>query len=231
MCPFLEQTMIQFMVQYAANIQDKVFMNMKSNNNLTGYVAINNDLGFFLDAEKFAPLLSINDEASVLLRLSLLIENFLEVFINNVRKPGTEQFVKPSRYFTPKLEICVALGLPLSIANSLVKLNSIRNKFAHKIDYSMTSEDYLEIERSVNSIDINEVNPLEAFNMESLQYMFSAGVDSLMFIKNAEFSMPEKMRRLHRLVGTIYILSNKCAFFTLNELKRQERLSMNKLKD
>lgn len=187
-------------------------MKIKSNNNLTGYVAINNDLGFFLDVEKFAPLLSINDEASVLLRLSLLIENFLEVFINNVRKPDTEKFVKPSRYFTPKLKICVALGLPLSIANSLVKLNSIRNKFAHKIDYSMTSEDYLDIERSVNIIDINEVNPLEAFNMESLQYMFSAGVDSLMFIKNAEFSMPEKVRRLHRLVGAIYILSNKCAF-------------------
>lgn len=206
-------------------------MKKNSNNNLTGYVEINNDLGFFLDPEKFVPLLSIKDEASVLLRLSLLIENFLEIFINNVRKPGTEQFIKPSRYFIPKLEICVALGLPLSIANSLVKLNSIRNKFAHKIDYQMTNEDYLEIERSVNIIDINEVNPLGAFNLESLQYMFSVGVDSLMFIKNAEFSMPEKVRRLHRLVGSVYILSNKCAFFTLNELKRQDRLSMNKVQE
>lgn len=206
-------------------------MKKNPNNNLTGYVEINNDLGFFLDPEKFAPLLSINDEASVLLRLSLLVENFLEIFINNVRKPGTEHFIKPSRYFIPKLEICVALGLPISIANSLVKLNSIRNKFAHKIDYQMTNEDYLEIEGSVNAIDINEVNPLGFFNMESLQHIFSFGVDSLIFIKNDEFSMPEKVRRLHRLVGAVYILSNKCAFFTLNELKRQDRLSMNKVQE
>jgi hypothetical protein len=190
-----------------------------------GYVAINGDLGFFIDESKYAPILKINDEAAVLLRLSLLIENFLEVFIKNVRRPGTEDFVKPVRYFKPKVELSVALGLPISIANALLSINSVRNKFAHNIDYVMTVSDYDEIESSVNTIDIETVNPLNRFSMESIQYMFEAGVDSLMFVRNLNYSTPDKQRQLFRLVGAVFILANKCAFFTLNELQRQGRLS------
>lgn len=195
-----------------------------------GYVAINSDLGFFLDAEKYAPILKINDEAAVLLRLNLLIENFLEVFIKNVRRPGTEVFVKPVRYFKTKVELSVALGLPTSIANALLLLNTIRNKFAHKIDYVMTASDYEEIDSAVNSIDVETVNPLNRFNMESIQYMFEAGVDSLVFVRSLDYSTSDKQKRLYRLVGAVFILANKCAFFTLNELQRQDRLSFGQVK-
>jgi len=193
-----------------------------------GYVVVNGDLGFFLDASKYAPILNINDEAAVMLRLSLIIENFLEVFINNVRQPGTENFVRPSRYFMPKVELSVALGLPISIANALVKLNSVRNKFAHKIDYVMSESDFNEIDIVVNAINVETVNPLNRFNMDSIQYMFDAGVDSLVFVRSLHYSTPAKQKRLYRLIGAVYILANKCAFFTLNELQRQNRLSFGK---
>lgn len=195
-----------------------------------GYVAVHNDLGFFLDPEKFAPILSIHDEGAVLLKLSLIAENFLEVFIKNIRKPGTESYVKPTRYFNPKVELSVALGLPLPLAAALVELNSLRNKFAHKLDYAMTIEDYAEVERKVNLIDSSTVNPAGRFNIDSIKPMFDDGVDSLFFIRKAEFAMPEKKMRIYRLVGAVFILANKCAFFTLNELHRQGRLSLGESK-
>lgn len=190
----------------------------------SGYVKVNHELGFFLDPEKYAPLLKISDEASVMLRLCLIAENFLEVFINNIRKPGTEAFVKPARYFKPKLELSVALGLPIPIADALVAVNALRNKFAHKIDYSMTTGDYAELEKIVDNINIETVNSEGGFNLESIQAMFDIGVESLMFIRNQQYSLSEKQKKLQRLVGTVFILANKCAFFTLNELKRQGRL-------
>lgn len=203
-------------------------MQQNSEQLLAGFVEVNSDLGFFLDQRKYVPILNINDEAAVMLRLNLIIENFLEVFIKNVRRPGTEAFVKPASYFAPKLAMSVALGLPLSIANALATLNSVRNKFAHKIDYLMSDSDFSDIESVVNAINSETVNHLNRFKMESIQYMFEAGVDSLMFVKNLDYSTPVKQRRLYRLVGAVYILANKCAFFTLNELHRQGRLSFGK---
>jgi len=197
----------------------------ESQQELEGYIAINGDLGVFLDSNKYVPILNINDEAAVVLRLSLLIENFLEIFIKNVRRPGTENFVKPARYFMAKVETSVALGLPLSIAKALVTINSIRNKFAHKLDYSMNDEDFNEIEASVNLIDIETVNPFGLLNMEVSKHMFEEGVSSLAFYNSLDYSAPLKKRKLYRLVGVVFILANKCAFFTLNELDRQGRLS------
>lgn len=193
-----------------------------------GYLVINSDLGFFLDTQKYAPILKINDEAAVVLRLSLLIENFLEVFIKNIRRPGTEGFIKPARYFKAKVELSVALGLPLQIANAIVTLNAVRNKFAHKIDYVMTDDDYSEIESVVDAIDAETVNPLEQFHLDDIKYMFEVGVDSLVFIRNMHFSTPDKQRKLFRLIGSVFILANKCAFFTLSELSRQGRLNFSK---
>ena len=188
------------------------------------YTRINHELGFFLDPAKYVPLQKINDEASVMLRLCLIIENFLEVYINNVRPIGTEAFVKPARYFMPKVELSVALKLPISIAEALVAVNAIRNKFAHKIEYVMSSDDYERIENAVNSIDMKTINPYGIFNIESLQYMFEAGVDSLVFIRDQQYAMTDRQRKMQRLIGAVFILSNKCAFFTLSELANQGRL-------
>lgn len=187
---------------------------------------IKHELGFFLDPAKYVPLQRINDEASVMLRLCLIIENFLEVYINNVRPVGTESLVKPARYFMPKVELSVALKLPISIAEALVAVNAIRNKFAHKIEYVMSNDDYERIENAINLIDMETVNPYRIFNIESLQYMFEAGVDSLVFIREQEYAISDRQRKIQRLIGAVFILSNKCAFFTLNELAHQGRLEM-----
>lgn len=194
-----------------------------------GYIPINNDLGVFLDPGKYAPILKINDEAAVVLRLSLLMENFLEVFIKNIREPGTEKYVHFDRYFMQKAETSVALGLPVMLADAVSKINSLRNKFAHKIDYVMTSSDYDEIEKVVNAIPAEVVNPEGRFNLQSAQILFDDGVDALMFIKNQPFATPAKLRQLHRLVGAIFILANKCAFFALNEMQRKGTLRMGEL--
>lgn len=192
-----------------------------------GYVTVNHDLGIFLDPEKYIPITRLNDEGAALLKLGLIMENFLTVFITNVRAPGTEVYIKTTgRYFLQKLETSVALGLPVSIADALKAFNTLRNKFAHEIDYVMTDEDYEVAERKVNAITREEVNPANRFNVDGIRLMFEDGVDSLVFIRNTDYATPTKQKKILRLVGTAYILANKCAFFTLNELHRQGKLSL-----
>lgn len=192
----------------------------------SGYVSLNHPLGIFLDAEKYAPIANLPDEASALLKLGLIIENFLSVFILNIRDEGTEDYVKDVRYFMPKLETSVALGLPVKIADAFKLLNKVRNSFAHNLDYQMTQEDHLQLERKISEIQIQEVNPYEYFNSESISPIFTLGVDSLMFVRNAPYAMSDKQRRIMRMVGLVYILSNKCAFFTINKLAHEGRLSI-----
>lgn len=203
---------------------------MTDNNNQvgehSGYVSINNPFGIFLDAQKYAPIANLPDEASALLKLGLITENFLSVFILNIRDEGTEDYVKDVRYFMPKLETSVALGLPVKIANAFKLLNKIRNNFAHNLDYQMTQDDHLQLERKISEITIEEVNPYKYFNTESITPIFTQGVDSLMFVRNAPYAMSDKQRRIMRMVGLVYILSNKCAFFTINQLAHKGTLSI-----
>lgn len=196
------------------------------NNDRSGFVSLNHQFGIFLDPEKYAPIANLPDEASALLKLGLIVENFLSVFILNIREEGTEDYVKDVRYFMPKLETSVALGLPVKIADAFKLLNKIRNSFAHNLDYQMTQDDHLQLERKVAAIQIDEVNPHEYFNTESITPIFTQGVDSLMFVRNAPYAMSDRQRRIMRMVGLVYILSNKCAFFTINQLAHKGRLSV-----
>lgn len=192
----------------------------------SGFVRLDHAFGIFLDPEKYAPIANLTDESSALLKLGLIAENFLSVYITNIRQPGSEHYVRDTRYFMPKLETCVALGLPIVVADALKFINNMRNKLAHDLDYELTQSDYAELEIKVNAISASDVNFNNYFNEQSIDRVFTHGVDSLMFIRDAPYAMTNKQRRISRLVGTVFILSNKCAFFTINQLAHQGRLSL-----
>lgn len=191
---------------------------------------IDHDFGYYLDVKYYAPLTQMTDESAVLTKLSLIHENFLLVFINNVRKKGTERFVYASRkYFTPKLETAVALGLPVSLAVALAALNTLRNKYAHDIGYIMTDKDMDVIEKLLPDISIDEINFANAFNRDSIMPLFSDGIRCLEFIRAMPFAISEKQKRGTRLVAIAYALSNFCTFFMVNLMVYQGTFKTSKV--
>lgn len=182
-------------------------------------VKIEHDFGFFLDPKHYAPLLSVNDESAVLTKLSLILENFLVVYIDNVRDPETSKYIYASRkYFAPKLELCVALGLPVPLADVMFAINALRNQYAHDIQRVMTSNDVDKIERLLSNITPEMVNFFDAMNLSSITPLFVDGVNSLQFMRELPFATPDKQRMSARLVAISYVLSNFCAFFLINKL-------------
>ncbi|WP_447867221.1 hypothetical protein [Rahnella bonaserana] len=181
------------------------------------FIRIDHEFGYFLEPEKYAPLLHIKDESSVTLKLSLIIENFLSVYIINIRKPGTERYVKDERYFLPKVDVCVALGLPISIANSVSELNRLRNKFAHKLDYELTTPDIDSFLKSIDEISKEDVNQNELYT-SSIDSIFSNGINGLQLMKNIPFASSEREIRMRKIISGTYLLANKCAFHLINEM-------------
>ncbi|MGS3503253.1 hypothetical protein [Citrobacter koseri] len=182
-------------------------------------VKIEHDFGFFLDPKHYAPLLSVNDESAVLTKLSLILENFLVVYIVNVREPETSKYVCVSRkYFAPKLELCVALGLPVQLADVMSAINALRNQYAHDIQRVMTTQDVDKIEGLLSAITPELVNFSDAMSTTSISPLFVDGIKSLQFMRELPFATPDKLRMSARLVAISYALSNFCAFFLINKL-------------
>jgi hypothetical protein len=93
-------------------------------------------------------LMSISDkqdDISIILNTHLHIEYWLEEFIKgNLRKP--EKLFSSSRLtFIEKLSLAESLGFDLNdecgIADGIKKLNTIRNRIAHRLDYKLNKND------------------------------------------------------------------------------------------
>lgn len=182
---------------------------------------IDHDFGYFLDPEKYAPITRVSDEASAVLKLSLILENFLSVFIVNIRPEGSERYIKDARYFNPKVDTCVALGLPLILADAICLINKVRNKFAHNLEYRLAEQDVEDISLAIHDIDEAIVNHHGAFNSESIKPLFEKGINGIEFVKQTPYHTQDKQRRIIKLAALVYMLSNLCAFFLVNEMVKK----------
>ncbi len=78
---------------------------------------------------------------AVLLRFHLLIEYYLDLIISVYLKKGLS-LLDNNLSFSQKLSIVDSFGLvPENIILSIKKLNSVRNKAAHDMDYVITERD------------------------------------------------------------------------------------------
>ncbi len=120
-----------------------------------GLVQLHHDFQKFVDSNYYADILENNDEVGSILRLQLISERFLEVYLQE-RIPsdalpffqnGKSKFPK---YFNEKLTIALAYGLPTSLAQALKFLNKIRNEFGHDFDRKLSQVD---IEKYVDAVD------------------------------------------------------------------------------
>ncbi|MGE7958210.1 hypothetical protein ACQKQA_16785, partial [Pseudomonas sp. NPDC089530] len=106
------------------------------------YVEVNHDLVKFVDPSIYADLIAKNDEAACVLRLQLICERFLSVYLSERIPPENLEFFTTGKgnkaellkYFNEKLTAAIASGLPANLARPLKHLNQLRNKFAHNLE-------------------------------------------------------------------------------------------------
>jgi len=108
-----------------------------------------------------------SDEIGVVLRMHLVTESFLEAFIsaavNNVdmfSAEPTDKVILRLNYQS-KLGLALKLGLPLPAYKAMDRLNTMRNKLAHRIDNELIDESVLEsLSTHVKSIQCGESHHL-----------------------------------------------------------------------
>lgn len=110
-----------------------------------GMIELNHNFNKFVDESNYTNIISINDEAGCILKLQLIAENFLEVYLDErIPKDRKKFFMKRGeilKYFDEKLMISIAFGLPVELAEVLKYLNKVRNDFGHDFDRKLSSDD------------------------------------------------------------------------------------------
>jgi hypothetical protein len=78
---------------------------------------------------------------TIVLMGHLVIENLLVESIKT-KMELPQEFDPYTLYFPSKVELCVSLKIiPIEKKNCYLKLNSIRNKFAHQLNYDLNYDD------------------------------------------------------------------------------------------
>lgn len=95
----------------------------------------------------FALLNSNGDELSVVLKCHLIIEHYLDAFII-VAYPTIGELEKIRLTFSQKLELINSKGTFVDLSyNAIKSLNTLRNRFSHKLGYEIIESDVTEIKK------------------------------------------------------------------------------------
>jgi hypothetical protein len=85
------------------------------------------------------------DELGRVLKCHLIIEHYIDNYLN-VAYPTVYNWNNIRLTFSQKLELTQNPKTIFTYYSAIKNLNSIRNKFSHKLNYSIKSEDYKDIE-------------------------------------------------------------------------------------
>lgn len=130
-------------------------------------VELNHDFKLFIDPKYYADIVLKNDEAGSVLKLQLMAERFLEVYLDERIPEKSRKFFQKGRggeilkYFDEKIMVAVAYGLPVELADALKKLNKIRNDFGHDFDRRLTAND---LDKYIEAAELFNLNLGQAFD-------------------------------------------------------------------
>lgn len=115
---------------------------------------IGGDLTIAYSLETTNALANAKDLIGVILRIHFCLEDFLNVWCN--KTTGCEDFFdfgKSDRCtYGMKVSIAEKLGLPCELAAVFKQLNSIRNKFSHNTNTTISDQDINDIRHAVDRI-------------------------------------------------------------------------------
>ncbi|HBW0991172.1 TPA: hypothetical protein MEE87_002017 [Klebsiella aerogenes] len=188
---------------------------------------IDHDFGYFLDPNKMASIANYEEESAALLKLMLIHEDFLRVVIENLRPEGSEKYnaIQSYKYFAPKLSAAVLLGLPVSLADAMAELNSIRNKYAHKIDYEITNEEVDKLAEVIKKIKIEEIN-LGVYIHQEVDIILKDGIYAIALMRELPPDLEENRLRICKLVTSAHCMCLLGAFWLINTLHVKGKLKL-----
>lgn len=185
------------------------------------YIKLNHDFAKFIDPAYYAEIIKKEDDATCVLKLHLLCERFLNVYLEErvaadqrdffeVGKAKDKQILK---YFYEKLQLAVALGLPVELAKPLKSINGMRNNFAHEFDAKLEDKTLKAYFQNIDAIN----NPvLGVFNNPvETQCVAADGVQ-----------IHAKDSPTAAFTIATYVLMNKAGAWLVDDLKRRGKLNI-----
>ncbi|BCB60426.1 hypothetical protein HaloA020_11270 [Halomonas sp. A020] len=95
-----------------------------------GYTAIGGDFEKAFRYERILKLVNVNDDIATVLRLHLVIENILELWVSKATQHP--EILAHGRFsFAHKLALAEGSGLPQDLAKAYGHINKVRNQIAH----------------------------------------------------------------------------------------------------
>ncbi len=129
------------------------------------YVGVGGDFARVFDPEDYLTMVNALDEATVVLRIHLLLEEFLNIWSAKVTKTD-DLFEGTFVPFKTKLTICQNLGFHASFAAVIDRINDIRNRYSHRRKYKIEENALLSLRDKVTALPSEqELLPCEKFEI------------------------------------------------------------------
>jgi hypothetical protein len=129
------------------------------------YVGVGGDFGRVFDPEDYLTMVNALDEATVVLRIHLVLEEFLNIWSSRVTRTD-DLFEGTFVPFKTKLTICQNLGLDGAFAAVIDKVNDIRNRYTHRRKYKIEENALLSLRDKITALPSEqELLPCEKFEI------------------------------------------------------------------
>lgn len=144
------------------------------------HVAVGGDFARVFDHEDYLVMFNSLDEASVVLRAHLILEEFLNIWCG--RLTGTDDlFAGTFVPFKTKLVVARNLGMASEYVEILDKINEVRNRYSHRRKYVLEQSTLDGLKNKVNALPSDPpLLPCEQY------HIFAQGKD--------QFGRPQEVR-------------------------------------
>lgn len=117
----------------------------------SGHVGIGGDFASVFDPEDYLSMVNAIDEATVVLRAHLVLEEFLNIWASRVTRTE-DLFAGAFVQFKIKLLVCRNLGLATEYFEILDKFNDVRNRYSHRRKYVLEANALESLREKVNAL-------------------------------------------------------------------------------
>ena len=187
------------------------------------YVQVNHDFVKFIDPSLYADVLNKGDDGICVIRLQLICERFLSVYLKERIYPENIEFfvsgkgksAESLRHFNERLTTSIASGLPADLARALKHINKIRNHFAHNLDHKIMQSDmdkYFELV-DLFTVDVGMIHGYEGPVREA---KISSDGKVVNAVDNFQVGF----------TAATYFLMTKAGLWLANDLQKRGQLSL-----
>ncbi|MFQ3464753.1 hypothetical protein P9365_24710, partial [Escherichia coli] len=106
-------------------------------------------------------------------------------------------------------------------------LNTIRNKYAHKIEYVITNEEVDKLAESIKNIKLEEINH-GGYVHQVVEPILKDGIYAIALMKELPPDLEENRIRICKLVTSAHCMCLLGAFWLINTLHVKGKLKLSK---